>query len=185
MEQIIGSRLLYRGKKFEVREVEVELRPGVRVKWEIVDKGGNSVAMLPVSEHGEVFIVSEYFAATNERTLCVPKGMVEKGESELDAARRGLREELGLSGEFEKLVVMSVSPGYLTQRTTVFLVRNVVPAAAAERDEKHHLEPVKLTFPEAIQKIRHGQITEARTIGALMLANDILRENLNESIGGL
>lgn len=169
MEKIIGSKILFKGKKFMVKELTIELEPGKIVHWEIVDKGGDSVAMIPIDDEGNVYLVEEYFGATNERTLCLPKGMINKGETPAEAALRELQEEIGVTGTLHYLVTMSVSPGYLSQKTIVFLVSDLRPKSL-RGDEEQYIRPIKMPMDEALQMIRDGKITEARTIGGITLA---------------
>lgn len=169
MEKILQSQTIFQGRKFEVKRLTIEIEPGRTVEWEVVHKGGNSVAMVPIDDEGNVYLVEEYFAATDERTLCLPKGMIDEGETPQDAALRELQEEIGMRGSLQHLVDMSVSPGYLTQKTILFLVTSLRPSKL-EGDEKLHIKPVKLPVAEALDKVRMGQITEARTIGGLALA---------------
>lgn len=176
MEKILKSEILYAGRKFTVKRLTVELQPGVLVDWEVVDKGSNSVAMVPVDDQGNVYLVEEYFAATNERTLCLPKGTINAGETDEEAALRELQEEIGVRGKLTKLVSMSVSPGYLTQRTTVFLATDL-EKSTLPREEEQYLEAVVMPFSEAISKIKSGEITEARTIGGLALAGIVLGQH--------
>jgi 8-oxo-dGTP pyrophosphatase MutT (NUDIX family) len=111
MEKIISSRVVFAGKKFTVREVEVEIQPGQIMQLEVADKGADSVAMVPVDNTKHIYLVEEYFAGTNERSLSLPKGVVENGETNEEAALRELQEEIGMTGVAEQLVVMTVSPG--------------------------------------------------------------------------
>nr|VFK60960.1 MAG: ADP-ribose pyrophosphatase [Candidatus Kentron sp. TUN]VFK69865.1 MAG: ADP-ribose pyrophosphatase [Candidatus Kentron sp. TUN] len=168
MEKIRKTETLFQGKKFEVRQLAIELESGETANWEIVHKG-NSVAMVPVDRDNNVYLVEEYFAATDERALCLPKGMIDKGESPSEAALRELQEEIGMRGALRHLVDIRVSPGYLTQITSLFLVTDLEPAKR-EGDEQHYLEPVKMPLEEALNKVKKGEITKARTIGGLALA---------------
>jgi 8-oxo-dGTP pyrophosphatase MutT (NUDIX family) len=151
-----------------VLELDVELDSGKVVTWEVADKGGDSVAIVPITDAGEVYLVEEYFAATDERSLCLPKGKIDDGEDAEIAATRELREEIGQTGTLRHLITMSVSPGYLTQRTHVF-VATELEESAAEGDEEHHLQPVRIRLDDVMSRARNGDIAEARTIGALAL----------------
>nr|VFK12315.1 MAG: ADP-ribose diphosphatase [Candidatus Kentron sp. LPFa] len=174
MEKILKTETLFQGNQFEVRQLTIEFESGETANWEIVHKG-NSVAMIPIDRDDNVYLVEEYFAATDERALCLPKGMLDEGESPKEAALRELQEEIGMRGRLQHLVDMSVNPGYLTQITSVFLVTDLEPAKL-DGDEQHHLEPVKIPLEEALSKVKKGEITEARTIGGLALTMLVLKK---------
>jgi 8-oxo-dGTP pyrophosphatase MutT (NUDIX family) len=175
MEKIVSSKVLFTGRRFIVKELTVEVESGKTAKFEIVEKGGNSVAMVPIDTERNVILVEEYFAATNERALCLPKGGVDPGENPEEAALRELQEEVGLKGKMTYLVTMSVSPGYLTQKTIVFLATDL-EKSKLEHEETHYLNAVRLPLEDAIKKILKGEITEARTIGGLTLAKLYLEQ---------
>jgi 8-oxo-dGTP pyrophosphatase MutT (NUDIX family) len=166
METIIERRTAYQGKKISVLELDVRLDTGKVVTWEAAHKGGDSVAILPIEADGSLVLVEEYFAAIDERSLCLPKGTLEPGEDEEVAARREMIEEVHRDGTLERLLHMSVSPGYLTQRTTVFLATDL-RAVDGAGDEEHHLKAVVLSLADALAGIRGGRITEARTVAAV------------------
>lgn len=173
MEKILNDKILYKGNTFTVKELSIEVQPGQVVKWEVVDKGGNSVAMVPIDNQGNVYLVKEYFGAINRRILSLPKGMVNKGETYSEAAQRELQEEIGMKGKLKKIAEMDLSPSYLNQKTILFLVTDLKPSKL-EPDEKEYLKEVKIPMSEAINKIIKGEITEARTIGGIILAKTLL-----------
>lgn len=71
------------------------------------------------------------------------------------------------------LGVVSMSPGYLTQKSHLFLARGLVESRL-EGDEEEKLEIVKHPFDSFEQLIDQGQITEARAIAALYLTRRFL-----------
>ncbi len=167
-EIIVAERTVFRGRNFRVLERDIKLSESKTVTWEVLDKGADSVAIVAIDEDTAVWLVEEYFGGTNERSLCLPKGRIDPGENPADAAARELREETGMGGKLERLLTMSVSPGYLTQRTEVFLATGLYPDPLPG-DEMQHLTPVLVQLASALDMCAQGVITEARTIGALML----------------
>lgn len=167
-EKIVAERTVFQGHKFTVLERDIRVAPETVVTWEVLHKGSDSVAIVPVDAERRVHLVEEYFGGTDERSLCLPKGKIDSGETPLEAAGRELREEIGMRGKLERLGRFSVSPGYLTQRTEVFLATDLVPDAL-DGDEVQYIRPTPLPLDEAVGKCLNGEITEARTIAALLM----------------
>jgi 8-oxo-dGTP pyrophosphatase MutT (NUDIX family) len=178
-ELILEERTVFRGRSLRVLERDIRVSESQTVTWEVLDKS-NSVAIVAIDDKEVIWLVEEYFGGTNERSLCLPKGRIDKGEDPATAAARELREEIGMSGDLTHLVTMSVSPGYLTQRTEVFLATGLRQAPLAG-DERHHLEIARFPFAQAIEMCAKGIITEARTIGAVMLASHRLSARREDS----
>lgn len=173
MEKIIDSKVIFTGLKFEVKQLTIELSSGECVKREVVHKGGDSVAMLALDEDRNIYLVEEYFAAADKRMLCLPKGMIDPGEAPEIAAVRELEEEIGLTGRATFLTRLTLSPGYLTQSTSLFLVRGLRERQRA-KPEAHFLETVVLPLREALSMVFDGKITEARTVAAIIWAASIV-----------
>ncbi|MFI0481136.1 NUDIX domain-containing protein [Actinomadura sp. 9N215] len=168
VEEIVAERVVFRGRKLAVAERDIRVAEGQVVTREILKKD-DSVAVLALDAEGRVHLVEEYFAGTGERALCLPKGSVDPGEDPADAALRELREELGLRGDLEPLCTLNVSPGYLSQRTRIYVARRLV-RDPLPGDEVHSLKPVVVGLDEAIRLCEDGVVQEARTVAALLLA---------------
>lgn len=176
-EKIVTENLVFSGKTIKVYELQVETSPNHYEILEIVEKAGDSVGILPIDEHGDVHLIKEYYAAVNERLYSLPKGTVEAGETPQQAAVREMQEEIGLTGDLTPLALFDISPGYLRQRTSVFLARNL-KRARARGDERTFLAPVSIPYDKALRMARAGELTEARLVAALFLALPIVRPDL-------
>ena len=172
-EQILADDPIFEAGSLKVIRRRIRLSSGQEVEWQIIDKGWDSVAMVPVYPDGRVVLVEEYFGATDERSLCLPKGKIDPGEEAEDAALRELQEEVGLKGALELLSTVSLSPGYLTQRTHLFLATDLEPSQL-EGDEVQFIQPRTLSLNEAYAMCLSGQISEARTVTGILLARDRL-----------
>ena len=168
-ERILEDVVTFKGHKVRVIDRTIDLGDGQVVHWEVIDKGWNSVALVPVDDRGNVTLVEEYFGATNERALCLAKGKIDEGETPQEAAAREMREEIQLSGDLSLLAMLSLSPGYLTQRTYIYLAQDLRPADGVG-DEVQYIAPVTMPLEEAIDRCRGGSISEARTVAGLLLA---------------
>lgn len=172
-EQIICTETLFEGAIFRVLRHRLQLPSGRVVEREVVDKGGDSVAIVAVDENDNIYLLDEYCCAIDARVLGLPKGMIDADESPEGAALRELREETGFAGNLRLLARMSLSPGYLNQHSYVFLATEL-KAAPLDGDEEHALTVVPVPFMDAFRMAREGKISDARTIAGIALAMDDL-----------
>ncbi|WP_170222808.1 NUDIX domain-containing protein [Nonomuraea turkmeniaca] len=165
-EEVVAEREVFRGRRLTVVERDIRIAADRVVTWEVIQKD-DSVAIVAIDAEHRVHLVEEYFGATGERALCLPKGRIDAGETPAEAAGRELREELGLRGDLGHLCTLSVSPGYLSQRTEIFLATALSPDPL-EGDEEHSIKPVTLQLDDAVRMCLNGEIHEARTVAALL-----------------
>jgi 8-oxo-dGTP pyrophosphatase MutT (NUDIX family) len=168
-ERIVSERLLYAGGTIKVYESLVETSPGHHERLEIVEKSGDSVAILPIDDAGCVHLIREYYAAANARLYSLPKGTIEPNETPEGAALREMQEEVGFAGDLTPLARFHLSPGYLRQQTIVFLARNL-QHAMTKGDERTYIQRVSIPYSRAVTMAKNGEFTEARLVAALYLA---------------
>jgi len=127
-------------------------------------------AILPVFDDGTVTLVRQYRHPAVRYLLEAPAGTLAEGERPEDGAARELQEELGLSaGRMEKLSEFFVSPGFCEEKMWVFLATELTEGKQ-NTDEDEILELVRLRIEEALEMISSGEIQDAKTIIALILA---------------
>ena len=131
---------------------------------------------MPVNNNFEVLFVTEYFAAINQYQLGLPGGRIDSGEKALESANRELQKEIGYKANtLDKLVTVTLTPGYLSQTTDIFLARDLVESKLETGDENEEL-PVSLHSIDDFESlIESGRISEARYITALYLTRKFLK----------
>lgn len=166
--KIISTETIYKGRVFDlenslVREGEIEY------KREIIKHNGSAV-IVPVFEDLNVALVRQYRQAAEKFLLEIPAGTLEIGESPEVGALRELEEEIGFrAGKIEKLTEFYVSPGFLTEKMFVFLATNLTETAQ-NLDEDEVISIERFSFPELYEKIRNGEIQDAKSMVSLILA---------------
>ena len=166
--KVISTEKIYEGKVFDISIAEI--RDGeIEYKREIVEHKGSAV-IVPVFEDKTVALVRQYRHAAGAYLLEIPAGTLNRGEDPLIGARRELEEEIGVTSDnIEKLTEFYVSPGFLTEKMFVYLATDLREGKQnLEEDELLSIE--KFTFPEAFEKIKNGEIQDAKTIAGLILA---------------
>ena len=166
--EVISTEDIYKGKIFDVHEAEI--RDGdVRYKREIVKHKGSAV-IIPVFADKTIALVKQYRHAAGKYLLEIPAGTLNKSEDPETGARRELEEEIGVTAnKIEKLTEFYVSPGFLTEKMHLYLATELTETAQnLEEDELLSIE--RIGFTEAFDKIRNGEIEDAKTIIGLILA---------------
>jgi 8-oxo-dGTP pyrophosphatase MutT (NUDIX family) len=125
----------------------------------------NVVAFTP---DDELVLVRQYRQGTDEVTLEIPGGIVDDGESFIEAARRELREETGYEAdELTQIGVVHPNPALQTNRTGTILARGARKLHVTNFDEHEDLE-VELAPLDAVEDmVRRGEITHALVVAAL------------------
>ena len=177
--EVIDSRRTFDGQLSGVRVDTVRMPDGSSADREVVEHP-DAVAVVPITQGGEVVLLRQYRHPLRRAQLEVPAGKLdEEGESPAQAARRELAEEARLDGELTELARFANSAGWTDEHTTVFLARPVHPVDAPEGFEAEHeeadLEVVTLPLERAVAMVTEGEIVDAKTVIGLLLARDRLR----------
>lgn len=166
--EVISTETIYKGRVFDVTIAEI--REGeTEYKREVVVHQGSAV-IVPVFADKTVGLVKQYRHAAQKYLLEIPAGSLEAGETAEIGARRELEEEIGVTaGKLEKLIEFYVSPGFLTEKMHVFLAADLIETEQnLEADELIEIE--KISFEQAFEKIKKGEIEDGKTIVGLILA---------------
>ena len=91
MERCLTSRKVYEGKILNLRIDEVEVsRNGRHTKREVVEHR-SAAAILARDESGKFLLVRQFRYPLNREIIEIPAGLIENGETPLEAAQRELR----------------------------------------------------------------------------------------------
>jgi ADP-ribose pyrophosphatase len=128
------------------------------------------VTVLAATEQGSFLLVRQYRPAVNQKTLELPSGHVEDGETPEAAARRELTEETGYEAEcFELLGSLAPDTGRLANRLWCFYARNATKSSAHVQREEG-IELVECELPDLFGHVINGSIDHALHMGVLLLA---------------
>jgi 8-oxo-dGTP pyrophosphatase MutT (NUDIX family) len=163
---LLETKSLHEGKHVDFVAKRYRRVDGTEVEREVVEHPG-SVAVLAHDEEFAYLVAQPREAVEEDELLEIPAGTLDvEGESELECAQRELAEEAELQAEhWELLHVVYPSPGFLTEKVTIFAATGLSPAGG-ERDDDEEIEIVRLPLAE-IEAALPG-IRDATTVIALL-----------------
>ncbi len=175
--ELIESETLLQGRTFKVRRDTLKTPEGRETKLEIIEHGG-SVALLPIDEQNNVLFVRQYRHAAGGDVLELPAGTREKNEPYETCAAREIREETGMeAGKLQKLGEFYLAPGYSTEFMAIFLATELKEnPLQADEDEFLHVE--KIPLKKAFEMAERGEVPDAKSLAALLLARPHLEKYL-------
>jgi ADP-ribose pyrophosphatase len=133
---------------------------------EIVEHPG-SVAIVAVDREQQLWLVRQLRESARKKLVELPAGACEPGEAPLDAARRELREECGLTGGvWVELGAFWTTPGFCREHMVVFLAEDV-EAGEADLDDDEEVEVVRRPLADVDALI--GELEDAKTLAGLLL----------------
>lgn len=162
-ETVIESDAAYRGLRVNVRVDKHRMADGREATREVVEHP-DSVVVLALREDGMIPFVRQWRAPAEGILLELPAGMIDPGEEPEAAARRELREEVGLDpAELEPLPAFYVAPGWATERLFAYIARGCVDAPLPPDDDEELLIEW-LTLGQAMQLGEAGEIIDAKSL---------------------
>jgi len=181
-EEVVRSEVVYDGKIIRVRRDRVVVRlpgePGTEKVREVVEHGG-AAAVVAVDEEGRVALVRQYRYPVSRALWEIPAGRIKEGETPEECIAREIEEETSYrAGEISLLAEFYSSPGFATERMSVYLARRLRPGDR-EPDEGEHLEVRWVPFDEAVEAAAAGRCEDAKTIVGLCLARLKLEKGLD------
>jgi ADP-ribose pyrophosphatase len=169
----VGGQLVYRGPAASVRMDMFKYADGETAERQIVIVP-DSVTI--VAHDGEsLFMVRQPREAVGEEALLeLPAGKIDDGETPIESARRELVEEIGREAEeWRELKAVYLTPGYSSEKATIFLATGL-RAVPAEGGDEDRLEVVPTPLAELDSTI--SACEDASSVLGMLLLRDLLRE---------
>lgn len=182
--RILSAQTVARTRLFHVEEVGLEFANGTVVQYERLSASPRgAVLVVPMLDEDTVLLIREYAAGVHRYELGLPKGMIEAEESILEAANRELMEEVGYAArDLRHLTSFTLAPGYFGHVTHVVYARDLYERRSPG-DEPEEIEVVPWRMSALRRLVAQEDCTEARSIAALYMVRDMLRDHAQEGDG--
>lgn len=169
--------VIAKSRLFTVEEMHLQFSNGAtRVYERIKSHGHGAVLIVALTPGNSLILVREYAAGIDSYELAFPKGVIDAGETPLDAANRELQEETGFAAkELDWVRSLTLAPGYFGARLEVVVARGLYPSVLAG-DEPEPPEVIEWPLSASQELLERPDFTEARSIAALFLVKEWLNK---------
>jgi ADP-ribose pyrophosphatase len=174
-ETTITSEAVFDGRLLHVRRDRVRLPNGGESDREYVVHPG-AVLVIAVTDAGELVFERQFRYPCGRDFIELPAGKIDPGEDPAVTAKRELAEETGYSASrWRRVATIHPSIGYANEQIVIFLAEGLT-SAEAKLDDEEFLEVFTLPLDTAVEWIRSGIISDAKTVAGLFWAHKVLRE---------
>lgn len=171
---LLGTRLVHDGRVVHLSLDTIRFPDGSVGELELVRHRG-AAAVLPIvgsgaEEDPEVILLRQYRYAAGGVIHEVPAGIIEPGESWEECAQRELEEEAGVrAGRLVRLTTIHTTPGFTNERIHLYAAFDLTPGQAST-DEDEFLEVRRMSLSQAVELVRQGEISDAKSAITILYA---------------
>lgn len=166
--KVLESEYLIQRPWLTARRDKVELPDGRIIPEYYVLEYPDWVNVIAITKDGQFVMERQYRHAARKISLELPCGVMEEGETPLEAAQRELLEETGFGGgQWKKLMELSPNPSAMSNTTHCFLAIGVEKIAEQHLDETEELSVLFMTKEEVKRMLNENQICQALMVAPL------------------
>jgi 8-oxo-dGTP pyrophosphatase MutT (NUDIX family) len=177
--RFLGETVRFRGWRISLTEARFAAPDGTEFTRDVVRHPG-AVAVVAVTDNGDVLLVRQYRGAVDRQLLEIPAGTRDvEGEPPEETARRELQEEVGVNARRMTLLgTMFNSPGFCDEETYLYLATSLEAGTTSRHGiEEEAMEVVAVPLTEVDNLVASGQLIDGQTILGLLLARGALARN--------
>lgn len=169
-ERQLTSEEIFDGSMLHLFLDSVSLPDGKTAKREYIKHVG-AVAVLPLTDDGYAVIERQFRYPVDRVITEIPAGKLNSStEDRLEAAKRELREETGITAsEWINMGDFVPSAAYCNERITLYLARGL-RFGERDLDEDEFLNVFRIPFSDLVRDVMSGKITDGKTQAAVLKA---------------
>ena len=174
-EQRKSTETIYEGKIIKLERDIAILEDGSEAVREVVRHPGG-VGVVAMDDDGFIYMVRQFRYPFFETTLEIPAGKLDRnGEDTLEAGKRELREETGLTAQnFQYLGSFLATPGFCDEKLTLYFATGLTQGET-DPDDDEFVECEKYKLDDLVQMIEQGKIQDAKSVIGILMVKNIVK----------
>ncbi len=164
---VLDQKNIYENPWISLTEYQVLNPSGGNGIYGKVHFRNRAIGVFPLDSDGNTWLVGQYRFTIDRYSWEMPEGGGPMDEDPLDAAKRELSEETGLSAhDWSLLLTMHLSNSVTDEFAIIYLAREL-EQHMPHPEETEDLRVRKLPFSEVFRMVEQGQITDSMTVAAV------------------
>ena len=167
--KVLRTEYLIKRPWLTARRDDVELPDGRTIPEYYVLEYPDWVNVIAITKDDQFVMERQYRHALGCTCFELPCGVIEEGETPIEAAKRELEEETGYGGgKWSKLMELSANPSTMNNLAHCFL------ATGVEKVSEQHLDPTEdlsvhlLTREEVLNLLRNNEMMQSLMVAPLL-----------------
>ncbi|MFM1746297.1 MAG: hypothetical protein RLZZ630_2234 [Bacteroidota bacterium] len=170
----LSTEIKYDNPWIRVTESQVINPSGNPGIYGVVHFKNRAIAIIPIDDKGNTWIVGQYRYTLDMYEWEVPEGGAPLDEAPIEGAKRELREEVGLvAGRWDLVMEMQLSNSVSDEIGYAYVARDLDQVEAAP-EETEQLHVRKLPFSELVGMVMRGEIRDGLSIAAVLKVNQLM-----------
>lgn len=134
----------------------------------------HGVSVLPIDDNGDVYLTREYHYAVESETVEAVSGGIDNDENKEDAAKRELKEELGINaGEIIGLGKILPLTSLVDITNHLFLARGL-DFSDSKPEGTEIIKLLKVPMEKAVEMVFDGTICDGTSVALILKAREYL-----------
>ena len=160
----------YDNKWITVTEYQVLNPSGGKGIYGKVHFKNKAIGVVALDEHLNIWLVGQYRYPLNEYSWEIPEGGAPYEESALEAAKRELREEAGITAaKWSEPFRIHTSNSVTDEEGFFFLAEELSHGERELEETEADLKLKKLPLTEALDMVMNGEITDSISMTAILM----------------
>lgn len=166
--QSLSHEVKYDNPWISLTEHQVINPSGGKGIYGVVHFKNRAIGIVPVDEHGFIWLVGQYRFPLNQYSWEIPEGGGPIAVEPLLAAKRELLEETGIIAQhYELILEMHLSNSVSDEHALIYLAKGL-SFGVAEPEETEMLAIQKISLTEAYDWVNTAKITDSLSVAAIL-----------------
>ena len=174
----LSSRTVWENPWLAVREDHVINPGGGENQYGYIHFKNRAIAIVPLDGEGNTWLVGQDRYTLGEYSWELPMGGAPLGEAPIEAAKRELREETGLTATRWSEVMKLHTSNSITDEVGIVFIAEDLTQGEDDPEEGEDLKVRKVSLDDAVQLVNDGEITDAVSVAAILRVASLRKASL-------